>query len=131
MKTVKITKRENYTNIINVLTEIGGHEDLVAFAEAEIALLDKKAAKAKENASKRRAKEDAFLDLVKEVLTDEFATIDEIVDKVDNEDFTNSKAATRLNALVTDGFAEKGEIKIPGTEGRKTRKLVAYRILNN
>jgi membrane protein involved in colicin uptake len=56
MKTVKITKRENYTNIINVLTEIGGHEDLVAFAEAEIVLLDKKAAKAAEKKAKADAK---------------------------------------------------------------------------
>lgn len=129
MKTIKITKREKFTKIIEVLTEIGEHEDLVECIQNEINLLDKKAAKAKETAANRKAKEDEFIDVIHEALTEEFVTIDEIVEKIGNEDLTNSKAATRLNALVNSGVAEKGEIKIPGTDGKRTRKLVAYKLV--
>ena len=49
--TVKITKRDRYSEIIACLTAAGASADLIAFCEAEIAALDKKSVKAKEAAA--------------------------------------------------------------------------------
>ena len=63
MTEVKVTKRERFNEIIDVLNTIDGTADLVAFVEAQIALLDKKAIKAKERAAAKRGT-DALMDVV-------------------------------------------------------------------
>lgn len=135
----KLTKRNVYTAIINYAvsgqmvfdTEDGqvtvGSEELKAFAENEIALLDKKAAKAKESAAKKRAEADELQIAVQAVLTDEFAPIAEIAALVESEDVTVSKVTYRLNALVEAGVAEKSDIKVPA-EGKKSRTIKGYRL---
>lgn len=135
----KLTKRNVYTAIINYAvsgqmvfdTEDGqvtvGAEELKAFAENEIALLDKKAAKAKESAAKKRAEADELQIAVQAVLTDEFTPIAEIAALVEGEDVTVSKVTYRLNALVEAGVAEKSDIKVPA-EGKKSRTIKGYRL---
>lgn len=135
----KITKRNVYTAMINFAeggemsfdTEDGvvmiDGETLKAFAENEIALLDKKAAKAKESAAKKRAEGDALLEAVKGALTDEFEPIAEIAARIEGEDVTVSKVTYRLNALVEAGVAEKTDVKLP-VEGKKSRTVKGYRI---
>ena len=121
----KITKRENFLNIVEVLVE-AGHEDLAKVIEHEIELLDNKAAKAKATAAKKKVEGDALRDAVQAVLTDELATIAEVTAKVEGEDVTQAKVQFRLNALCNAGIAHKEQITVG--EGESKRKLMSYRL---
>ena len=129
----KITKREMYEAVIEVMN--GGElkydaADVIAFCENEIALLDKKAAKAKETAAKKRAEGDELTDAVRAALSaDTFEPISDIAARIEGEDVTVAKVTYRLTQLVKNGEAEKSEITIPGGEGTKARKICGYRIL--
>ena len=115
----KITKREMYEALINLATtgnlEYDSAEGAVtvtgdalkAFAENEIALLDKKAVKAKS--------------------TEEFEPIADIAARIEGEDVTVAKVTYRLTQLVKNGEAEKSELTIPGGEGQKSRKVQGYK----
>ena len=131
----KITKREMFANIINVFqTGESAYDpaDVIAFCEKEIASLDAKAVKAKERAAAKKAEADVLMDQVKDALTDEFAPIADIAAAVAevNPDATVAKITYRLTRLVAEGCVEKTQITIPATEGGKSRKVQAYRILN-
>ena len=54
MAEVKITKKDKFLEVQEVL-ENAGHADLAAFIGDQVALLDKKAAKAKETAAAKKA----------------------------------------------------------------------------
>jgi hypothetical protein len=137
----KITKRNVYEALINYATEGAMEftdkegalieitpEDIKAFAENEISLLDKKAAKAKENAAKKKDEGDELYDAVRSALTDEFATIADIAATIEGEDVTVSKVTYRLNKLVAAGEAEKADVKVGGEDGKKTRTVKAFRL---
>ena len=130
----KITKREMYQALIH-FAETGvmsypakeegvddptvTSEELKAFAENEIVLLDKKLNKAKENAKKKRATSDKLQEAIQAVLTDEFETIADIAAKVEDEDATVAKCVYRLN--------EKTDMKVTGAEGKK-RTVKGYKL---
>ncbi|MBQ8792896.1 MAG: hypothetical protein IJZ62_04785, partial [Clostridia bacterium] len=92
----KITKREMYEALINLATTgelvyetaegavtVTG-DALKAFAENEIALLDKKAVKAKERAAQKRAEGDELTDAVRAVMsTEDFEPIAEIAARIE------------------------------------------------
>jgi hypothetical protein len=120
----KITKRDNFNAIIEVLIE-AGREDLAKVIEHEIELLDNKAAKAKATAAKKKTEGDALSDAVAAALTDEFCTIADITDKVvfDGE-VSTAKVQYRLNDLVKRGIATKEQVTVG--EGESKRKLMAY-----
>ena len=120
----KITKRENFVEIVAELKAIG-REDLAGVIEHEIELLDNKAAKAKATAAKKKVEGDALRDTVQAVLTDELQTIDAITAQIEGEDVSKSKVQYRLNALVANGLAEKAQITVG--EGEAKRKLMSYR----
>lgn len=120
----KITKRENFVEIVAELKAIG-REDLAGVIEHEIELLDNKAAKAKATAAKKKVEGDALRDAVQAVLTDELQTIDAITAQIEGEEVSKSKVQYRLNALVANGLAEKTQITVG--EGEAKRKLMAYR----
>ena len=134
----KITKREMFEALVNYAVSgvmafaaeegdvVVSTEALEAFAKNEIALLDAKAAKAKERAAVKRAEGDALTDAVREALTEEAATIADIAARIEGEDVTVGKVQFRLNQLAKNGEAIKGEITIPATEGSKARKVVSY-----
>ena len=132
MTNTKITKKDRFATLIAlfsgdiILEDIADADDYVAFFEKEVAALDKKAAKAKETAAKKKAEGDELTDRIADVLTDEFATISDIVKALGDEDVSNQKASYRLGKLVDAGKAVKGELNIGG-EG-KTRKVVAYKL---
>jgi hypothetical protein len=126
MENTRVTKKDRFNAIITALTAAGADAELVAFCEAEIALLEKKAATAKAAAAKRKAESDELMDVVAEALTDEPTTIADITAKIDGADVTNAKVQYRLNKLVEAGIAVKSEVSVAGIEGGKTRKLVAY-----
>ena len=127
----KITKREMYEAII--VMAAGGEmkydkDTFIDFCQNEISLLDKKAAKAKETAAKKRAEGDELTDAVRAALsTEEFEPIAEIAARIEGPDVTVSKVTYRLTQLVNNGKAEKQEIEVAGGEGVKKRKVMGYR----
>lgn len=130
----KITKRDMFTAIANGV-KTGDFtydvDDIVAFCDKEIASLDRKAAKAKERAVAKAAEGDALSTLVENALsTDEFKTIADVAAVVaeTDPDATVSKVTYRLTALVKNGIAEKSEVTVPGANGGKARKVMAYRL---
>ena len=133
----KITKREMF-EAIKVGCTTGewtvSDVEVAEFCDNEIALLDKKAIKAKERAAEKRAAGDELTDAVRAALTDEFAVIADIATKVAEtygEDATVARVTYRLTQLVKNGEAENGDVKVTGGEGLKTRTIKAYRLLNN
>lgn len=123
----KITKRDNFNAIIEVLTD-AGREDLAKVIEHEIELLDNKAAKAKATAAKKKTEGDALRDAVQAVLTDELQTIADVTAKVEGDEITSAKVQFRLNALVGAGIASKEQVVVG--EGDSKRKLMAYKLAN-
>lgn len=130
--TKKITKKEMFAKIAAAMSE---DIEVVEFCEKEIAALDRKAEKARERAAKKRAAGDELKTAVAGVLTNEFRTAADIAEDLIASGFENdgevpsaAKVIYRLNALVKDGVAEKTDITIETSEGKKsTRK--AYRAL--
>ena len=133
----KITKREMFEAIKAGCTTgewTVSDVEIAEFCDNEIALLDKKAIKAKERAAEKRAAGDELTDAVRAALTDEFAIIADIAAKVAEtygEDATIARVTYRLTQLVKNGEAENGDVKVEGGEGQKTRTIKAYRILND
>ena len=135
-----MTKRNVYEALINyansgVMAYAGDEGDVVvsaealtAFAENEIALLDKKAVKAKERAATKKAEGDELTDAVRAAMSaEEFEPIADIAARIEGEDVTVAKVQYRLGQLVKNGEAEKEQITIPGGEGQKARKVMAYK----
>ena len=122
----KITKRDNFTAIVEVLTN-AGREDLAAVMTHEIDLLDAKSSKAKARAVEKKAENDALADIVASVLGEDFETIPAITGKVTelDETATVSKVQYRLVQLVKSGKAEASDIKV--SDGTKTRTLKGYK----
>lgn len=130
----KITKKDRYETAIKIFEEANIAEDLredmIAFAEHEIEILDNKAAKAKETAQKNKASTDELADVVRGALTNDFQTINELVAKINDPDVTAGKVQYRLRVLVDEGIVEKQDVSIPAAAaGAKARKLVAFRLI--
>ena len=136
----KITKREMF-EAIKGLAESGAlhmvdfneaisDEAVAEFCANEIALLDKKAVKAKERAAQKRAEGDELTDAVRAAMsTEDFEPIAEIAARIEGEDVTVAKVTYRLTQLVKNGEAEKTELTIPATEGSKARKVQGYKLI--
>ena len=130
----KLTKKEVLVAIVNGMQD-GNYgevtlEDIVAYCENEIALLEKKAEKAKERAAAKKAESDELTDAVKAALTNEFETRDVIAARVAEtygEDASIAKVGYRITQLVKNGEAEANDIKIAATENSKTRTVKAYK----
>ena len=78
MEEKKLTKKDYYGMIKEVImdTEIENKEDLVEFIDAQIALIETKAMKAKEKRAEKNAEGDELRRAVKSVLTNEFQSAD-------------------------------------------------------
>ena len=130
----KITKREMFEAIKTGCTTgewTVSDTEVAEFCENEIALLDKKAAKAKERQAEKKAAGDELTDAVRAALTNEFAVIADIAAKVAEtygEDATVARVTYRLTQLVKNGEAENGDVKIAATEGQKARTIKAYKL---
>ena len=131
----KITKREMFEAIKTGCTTgewTVSDVEIAEFCDNEIALLDKKAIKAKERAAEKRAAGDELTDAVRAALTDEFTVIADIAAKVAEtygEDATVARVTYRLTQLVKNGEAENGDVKVEGGEGQKTRTIKAYKLI--
>lgn len=127
----KITKRDYYEMLKEIVRGDVNAEmtveqaELIEFIDKQIALIDSKAEKAKARNAEKKANGDELREVVQSVLTDEFQTIDAIVAQIEGEEITKAKVTARLTALVSNGIAEKTDVK--DDEGRKLKayKLVA------
>jgi hypothetical protein len=133
MEKTKITKREMFEAIKTGATTgewTISDVELVEFCDKEIELLDKKSAKAKEAAAKRKTEGDALSAVVKAALTDELQTIATITEKVVETDAeaTVHKVQYRLSQLEKNGAAVKAKISVGGEDGEKKREVVAYKL---
>lgn len=131
----KITKREMF-EAIKVGCTTGewtvSDVEVAEFCDNEIALLDKKAAKAKERQAAKKAEGDELTDIVKSVMsTDEFEVIADIAAKVAEIDAESTihKVTYRLGQLVKNGLAESTDVKIPASEGAKARTIKGYKLI--
>lgn len=127
---IKRTQKDMYAEILNILDEYENVDHLVEFVNKKIEQIDKKAATAKTKAAEKKAKSDELQDVIESTLTDEFATLAEIQSQIDFNDevVSTQKISSRLKNLVDAGVAEKSEVKVPGGEGQKSRKVMAYRL---
>ena len=125
MEEKKLTKKDMFLQIRDILEtkDIEDKEGLIEFVDNQIASLEKKAVKAKEKAAEKRAVGDELKDLVKSLLTNDYQTINDLLEQIDGADVTRAKVQARVTALVNDGYAEKADVE---TEAGKTAK--AYRI---
>ena len=131
----KLTKREVLVALANgVQTGDYGDitvEDIVAYCENEIDLLDKKAVKAKERQAAKKAEGDALTDAVKDALSTKFETRDVIALRVAEtfgEEATVAKVGYRISQLVKEGIAVAEDMKIPATETTKARTVKSYKL---
>jgi hypothetical protein len=122
----KITKKENFVEIVNVL-EGAGRADLADVIKHEIELLENKAAKAKAKAAEKKTEGDALSAAVEAVLDATYTTIADITAKVEFDgEVSTAKVQYRLNDLVKRGVAVKEQVTVG--EGDAKRKLMAYAI---
>lgn len=123
----KITKRDYYEMLKEIVlnANVEGATELVEFIDKQVSLIDSKAEKAKVRNAEKKANGDELREVVQNVLTDEFQTIDAIVSQIEGEEITKAKITARLTSLVKNGIAEKTDVK--DDEGRKLKayKLVA------
>ena len=125
----KVTKKE-YFGALRALVEdmdgVGDYtvDEVLEFIDAQVAQIDKKNAKAKEAAAKKRAESDELTDKIYDLITDEAQTDDEITAAVGDEEVTKSKVVSRLSKLVDAGKVVKEAIKKDGSASKKmTYKL--------
>ena len=117
----KVTKKEMFNFIADALAD---NAEVVEFCNKEIALLDKKALKAKERAAAKKAEGDELKGIVQSVLTAEPMTAADVVEAIvtNGVETTVGKVIYRLNALVKDGVAEKEDVVIETPDGKKAKR---------
>lgn len=127
----KITKKEYYTMLKGIVEEskdietLIPQEELLDFINKQIVSIDTKAEKAKEKAAEKKANGDELREVVQSVLTEEYQTIDAIVNQIENEEITKAKVTARLTSLVKAGLATKSDLR--NEETGKTQK--AYKLI--
>ena len=113
---VKVTNKEMFTKVKDALmaSNVEGKEDLIAFIDGRIALIDKKAAKAAETAAEKKNELDELCEVVKSILGPDPQTADAVFAQVSGEDVTIAKVRARLTKLEKAGIAVKTDVKVDG-----------------
>lgn len=129
-ETKKVTKKEWYAEIRKIVeaADVENKDGALEFIDNQVKLLEAKAAKAQENAAKKKADGDNLREAVYNVLTTELQTIDQITEQVviEGEDITRNKVTARLTQLVKADMAVKDTVKTD--DGRK---VTAYKVAEN
>lgn len=127
----KMTKRNFYTALVNYAATgefsydgtVVSAEEIQAFATHEIEMLDNRVQKAK---TRKATAPDVLADEILSVLDSTPRTIAEILTRVSDENATAGKVTARLTKLANSGVVVKSDIKIPTTEGSKSRTVKGY-----
>ena len=113
---VKVTNKEMFTKVKDALmaSNVEGKEDLIAFIDGRIALIDKQAPKAAETAAEKKNELDELCEVVKSILGTEPQTAEDVFAQVSGEDVTIAKVRARLTKLEKAGIAVKTDVKVDG-----------------
>lgn len=124
--TQKVTKKDNYEFLKRLVaeTQLDNRDELTFFIDKQIAAIDDKAEKAKIRAEEKKAEGDELRSVVEAVLTEEYQTVEEIMEQIDGEDLTKAKVVARLAQLVKCGSAVKAVEKMNG------KKAMVYKLSN-
>lgn len=123
-KTTRIEYYEILKNIVrgNKESELTVTQaELIDFLDRQITSLKNKAVKAKEKAEQKKNEGDILKFAIKDILTEENQTLDEILNQLEIENISKAKVAARLGQLIKAGEASKVEVK---TEDGK--RVMAY-----
>ena len=138
IKTPKITKKDNFLAILDILDAARNsgvnlkpgdvtYDSLTDFVNHEIELIDNKAAAAAKRAAAKKAEGDALRDTIYNILsTDEDKTVDAIQAEINDPDVSSQMITSRMSKLIAAGMVEKTQVSAGNVNG-KTRKLTAYR----
>ena len=111
----KITKKDMFERLRALIPEDASDRDmLIEFIDLQIGQIDKKAEKARERAEKIKAEGDELRAAVEGALTNEWQTITDIIEVIDDETATRAKISARLSALVKAGIADKEQRTVDG-----------------
>lgn len=135
MTTIKITKRDNYKELRNVVentvydTEVQNR--LLAFLDHEIELLDKRNASSAKYSKRSNKAADELAQRVEAVVTsaNEPLTIPQIVERIDLEGVTAAKVSYRLTKLVEAGALIREVVSIK-PEGQSARRVNTYKAVD-
>lgn len=116
-----MTKREAFEKI---KADYANDQEMVDFAESELAALDKRAAQAKAYKAKKAAASDELKAKIAATLTGEFQNAETITEAIadGDESITKAKVTARLGQLVKAEEAVKKTIKVDG------RRVMGYAI---
>lgn len=125
MENKKLTKKDYYGMLKDIIltSDVDNKEELEAFIDRQVEIIDNKAEKAKERAAEKKAEGDELRTAIKSVLTEDYQSADDILVQLEGEDLSKAKIIARLTQLVNNGDAEKAQAK---TEDGK--KFMTYRL---
>lgn len=127
MNKEKTTRIEYYEILKNIISGNKESEltvtqaELIDFLDRQITSLKNKAIKAKEKAEQKKSEGDILKFAIRDILTKENQTMDEILNQLEIKDISKAKVAARLGQLIKAGEASKTEVK---TEDGK--RVMAY-----
>ena len=126
--TTKITNKDRYAAILEILTAANASEDLVNFVQKNIDSLDAKADRAKAKAAEKKAAGDALREAVYNALPEDgyVSVADLMVEFEDDEEITKGKIVNRLTQLKNAGMVIADVAKVPAAEGGKAKTVTVY-----
>lgn len=127
----KVSKKVVYQAIIDAMTTGECTMDpqiIIKMCQNEINMLERRQDKAKERAAEKKAANDELTALIEDLLTNEYQTVADFINQLNDKNMSQQKVVYRLSALAKAGIAEKGEVKVPGSEGSRARTVVAYKL---
>lgn len=126
MAAVKINKKEKFEMLRKfVPTDAEEYPMLMEFLDSEVAIWNKRAERAKVRAEIAKAEGDEMRAVVESALSDEWQSIESILEVIGDEAFSKGKVSARLGALVKMGIAEKESQTIKG------KRVMHYRLIND
>lgn len=125
MENKKLTKKDYYGMLKEIVltSDVDNKEELEAFIDKQIEIIDNKAEKAKERAAEKKAEGDELRAAIKSVLTEDYQSADDILAQLEGEDLSKAKIIARLTQLVNNGDAEKAQAK-----AEDGKKFMTYRL---
>lgn len=125
MENKKLTKKDYYGMLKDIVltSDVDNKEELEAFIDRQIEIIDNKAEKAKERAAEKKAEGDELRAAIKSVLTEDYQSADDILAQLEGEDLSKAKIIARLTQLVNNGDAEKAQAK-----AEDGKKFMTYRL---
>lgn len=101
-------------------------DEYIKFIDGELSALKKRQLSAKRRGAKKKIESDELTKVIYEMLVDDdFLTIADIQEELNDESITASKIAARAAKLVKEGLAERKIVKSHG------RKRVLYKRIYN